>query len=450
MNPWLSRRVFLPALYRLKGMTTLKILAELDRSQWLAPEEVARRQWDALRRILRHAYERVPYYRRRFDECGVKPDDIKSLQDLVKIPVLTKDDLNEHLQDLVADGVDVSSLRTDATGGSTGEPTRFIHSPAFLYSAQAATLRNYRWCGQDVADRAAYIWGSAFDISRVDSWKGRLTAALCNQLWLPAFKLTRDQMSEWVEALTRFRPVTLTGYRSALQHFAEFLLEEDIKSVRPKAVISSAETLLPDDRGVMEKAFGCPVLNRYGGRELGDIAHECPEGRSLHINAENVFVECVDLDDGTHVPPGELGEILLTSLAEFAAPLIRYRVGDLGRPSDDVCRCGRGLPLLQSVEGRVHDLLRRPQGGYLPGEFFPHLFKECPGVRQFQVVQTALDHLRILIVPGPAFSNRDLDIARRHIRNEMGDAVNIEFVTVSEIPATRSGKHRFTICEIPQ
>ena len=449
MNSWLSRRVLLPLIYRMKGMTALRVLAALERSQWLTPEQVRDQQWTALKRVLRHAYEHVPHYRASFEELGVTPEDVRTPEDLLKVPTLSKDDLNTDRDGLVAEGIDPASLRAGATGGSTGEPTRFLHSRPFLYAAQAATLRSYRWCGQDVAGRAAYLWGSALDLSREASWKGRISSAVSNQLWLPAFRLTRANMLEYADAIARFRPVTLTGYCSALRAFAEFLLEEGIGTVSPKAVISSAETLFPEDREKMETAFGCSVLDRYGGRELGDIAHECLEGRSLHVNAENVYVECVDAERRAHVPPGEPGEIVLTSLTEFAAPFIRYRVGDLGRLSNDVCSCGRGLPLLESVEGRVHDLLHRPGGGYLPGEFFPHLFKECPGVRQFQVIQSAVTQLKINIVPGSKFSDRDLDIARAHIRGELGAEMEVQFHVAEEIEPTPSGKHRFTICEIP-
>jgi phenylacetate-CoA ligase len=291
------------------------------------------------------------------------------------------------------------------------------------------------------------LWGSAFDLSLYASLKGRLTNQVLNRHFLPAFELTEDRLVHYLDVIHRLRPRIITGYASALELLACYVVQSGapFQPQGLRAVLSTAETLHPEQRALMEGAFGCPVFDRYGSREVGCVAHECEQHR-LHVNVENLYVEVVQ--DGQLVPTGERGELALTTLNNYSFPFIRYLVGDAGQLSDEPCPCGRGLPTLHKLLGRVHDILVTPDGRFLPGEFFPHLFKEITGVERFQVIQKEIDRLLIHILPNDAYRLADTDFVLEKTRQVVGDQMQIEVKFLDELPTLPSGKLRFTVSEI--
>jgi phenylacetate-CoA ligase len=212
------------------------------------------------------------------------------------------------------------------------------------------------------------------------------------------------------------------------------------------AIIVSAETLYDEWRSVIEDCFKVPVYNRYGGRDIKFVAQECSRRKGLHINSENVFVEIVR--DGRPVSPGELGEIVITRLDNLAMPFIRYRSGDLGVMAKDTCDCGRSLPLLEKVEGRVQDAILTADGRNISGLFFAHMMKDCPEVKAFQVHQLSIDQLLIIVLlrDEQPFSSKER--IERIIRQYMGQNMEILFETRDAIPLTPSGKCRVTVSHL--
>jgi phenylacetate-CoA ligase len=448
MNPYLFRHLIYPAYELSTGRRVLPKWRELEKTQWLTPRELVEYQGSKLSAILQHAYQNVPFYRRRFEALGLTPGDIRSPSDLEKIPPLTKQDLSHNLTDLVATQFSSRQLHRNSTGGSTGEPTVFYNDQNDLDYRSAVVMRNYRWAGLELGQVHVLLWGSAFDLSISASLMGRLTNWLQNRHVLPAFEMSEAGLANFVKEILRLQPRLLTGYASALELLGRFILESH-KGFHPpglQAIVSSAETLYPHQREGIENAFGCRVFDRYGSREVGAIAHECERHR-MHINTENLYIEV--LQGGKPAPVGEYGELAITTLNNYGFPFIRYLIGDAGQLTDELCRCKRGLPLLNQLLGRVHDILVTPDGRFLPGEFFPHLFKEIPGVQGFQVIQKARDRLTIRILASPDYLPSSTDYLNQKTRQVMGENITITFEFVDELPLLPSGKLRFTISEVP-
>ena len=417
---------------------------ELEESQWLPPERVKELQWRKLQRLLQHAYEHVPFYRQKLKTAGVHPQDIRTPEAFSRLPILTKADINEHVEDLVADGFPRPRLIKTASGGSTGAPVHFYHDPDFIACYRAAKLRNFKWAGWQPGDAWARIWGSAFDVAPHERLLQRLADRAMRARFLLAFDLSEEAMSRFARSLQRFGPDLIEAYATPMYLFANYVSSHGIKGIRPRGIICSAEMLLEHHRRAIEEAFGCRVFNRYGGREMGDVSQECEMG-NMHINAESVYVEVVT--NGRMASPGETGEIILTALDLYSAPLLRYRVEDVGSLSDGACPCGRGLPLLSSLEGRVQGMIALPSGKYVSGVFFPHLFKDFDVV-QYQVIQESLEEVNIRLVAGPGLTEEDKGFILDTIRGYIGGELAVNVTLVDRIEAIPSGKFRFTISKV--
>ena len=395
MHPALVERVALPVLYR---RTWPRLRAEMGRLR--AAEErttgATRALWE--RRAIeaaRAAGVHSPWFRRSYRGHGA----IATLESFRRLPVVTKQDVREHVESMLRDGVDPAALQRGATGGSTGVPTPYYHDDAWWVRASAAALRADAWTGWRIGERHATLWGTPLRETRRARCARVLGERARNQLFLPGFDLSDAHVDENLDRIARARPRLVTGYASVLAAHARRVLERGLRLTPPRAVISAAETLRPATREDAERAFGAPVFDRYGCREIGIIAQECSEHAGLHVASEHVYVE-IDVD-GRPARPGETGRVLLTLLGAPAFPFVRYEVGDTAVAADDFapCACGLPFPRIARVEGRLLDVLRRADGSAVSGTFFPHLMKEFAWVRAFQVAQDALGAVEVRIVP---------------------------------------------------
>lgn len=440
--------VFQFGSFLISGGRFQRFLGDIMRTQWWDQERILDLQWKKFQRLLYHAYEFVPYYRERFNQLGITPHDIKSYDDLVLIPVLTKEDINHHRELLKAINYKKGELIEDHTGGSTGEPLTFYRDRRFTGVNYAHQIRNLTWCGWREGEALAYLWGSPIELAEQQRLLRKIRSYLCNEIWFDAFHLTEEDFRLIVKKLRALKPRVLSGYATPLRAFAKWIQQEGIELSIP-AVVSTAELLDIETRRLLEATFQCEVFNRFGCREVGNSAHECGAHNGLHINAEHVLVECVD-QEGRHVEYGKPGEILYTNLDNFAFPLIRYKVGDIGVLSNKICPCGRGLPMLEVVRGRVSDIIRTPSGVMVHGEFFSHLFYGVEGIKQFQVHQRKLSaiEIRLVMEEGRTISREwEMMIAQR-IRDFVRDDLDISFSVVPEIPRLPSGKYRFVVSDL--
>src|SRR3990172_1051049 len=413
-------------------------------------EEIEKLRWSLLSRLLRHAEEHVPYYRQLFQKLSIRAADISTAEQFARLPLLTKTDIQEQLDSLVAENYDRKTLIRAATGGSTGAPVPFFHDREYERQNNALILRNQLWTGWNYGEPIVKVWGAAFDIQPQEQVKEKLTNILKNEITLPAFEMTRESQREWLEQISRIQPSLIIGYTNLLAKLAEFnqqnrIIEDDLGV---KAVVCSAETLFPWQRELLQQTFGGRVFNRYGTRELSTVAHECPAGK-LHIREDWLYVEIVD-DQGLPAPPGQMGQVVLTSLFNLGMPFIRYAIQDVSAfaPADEPCSCGRTFGALSQIEGRIGDLIALPKGGHLSGLFFPHLFKEYD-IRNFQVIQPAIDRLEIYIVKGEYFGAEASERIRRTI-SQHAPGIQLAFHFVAEISPTASGKHRHTVSHVTE
>jgi phenylacetate-CoA ligase len=445
----LTRHVFRPVDQWREGKATDRILHGLEASERESPGAIARHQLTRLQALCAHAYDNVPFYRRRFEECGITPADIRSLDDLQRIPPLTKDDLRTSRADLVATNFAAHELHSAATGGSTGEWTPFVRDNRCLDRKKALELRFDRWAGWEVGERIAYVWTAVQDFSGRPTLKARLRNALVDRrLMVYAGHLNEAAMADVLGSLRAFRPALIRAFPNPLSTIAEFAKATGVQGVRPKGIITVGEPIMDHQRSLIEEVFGCEVFNCYVSRECGNMAAECQSHVGLHVNAESLIMEFVD--GGKPVAPGEAGEILITDLENRGMPFIRYRIGDMGVPTAEPCPCGRTLPLMGVQAGRVSDFVVSPHDGTrVFGVTLCHyLIAEGPAVGQLQIVQESRDELLVRIsktVPGfETHFPRYREVLDRLFHGKM----KIRFEVVDEIEHEKSGKYRFCINKV--
>lgn len=434
------------ALYRMQerllGRPTFRRLGELDQAQWRSPDELRSRQNAHLRALLLHARAHVPFHRRSLEDAGADPARDDPIDVLARIPTVTRDDVHEHLADML--WVDApGGLRASSTGGSTGQPLQFFIDREREACDQAARALTRSWYGVRVGEPELWLWGSPIETGRLDRCRKLRDRAL-NQRLVRAFDLSRWTMREYHMQLSRIRPTCIVGYPSTLARWAEFLRSEAISiGVRPacKAVFVTGEVCDDRQRALIGDFFASPVADGYGSREAGFIAHECPAGRR-HVISEHVLVETLDEQNRT-TPLGVAGEVAITHLCGRGMPLIRYRTGDIATLLAGRCACGRGFPLMSPVTGRRTDLIRLPDGTEMHGLSVIYPLRELPALAEYQVVQQADLSLDVAVVARPMSDPTLLchDIRQRLDRTLRGQAA-VRVKAVSHIARAGSGKHR--------
>lgn len=435
--------------------STMANLRELKSCQWHSPDEARRDQRRRLTDLLRHAADNTDYYGRILRNCEVIDDTGNiDLEQFDSIPLLDKELLSEHFDELQSADLAERSWSENTSGGSTGEPARFLQDDRYYDWGRAVKILYDGWTGYRIADPRVTLWGAERDIldGRRDI-KKRMRDWLTNTLLLNSFKMGPDRMRRFCQQIDEFKPVQILAYAESIFELSRFAKHNGIELRHsPRGILSSAGTLHPHMRDVIEEVFDTPVFDRYGSREAGDIACECAAHEGLHVCMPTHYVELLD-DDGNPVEPGEIGEVVVTVLQNYAMPLIRYRIGDTAIWADHDCNCGRSWPLLEKVVGRVTDNFVTADGELIHGEFFTHLFYFRDWVDKFQVVQQAPRHIDIFVVsasnqPGDGVVLADRKEITDQIRTVMDEKTKVDFNFVDEIEPTPSGKHRFTISRV--
>jgi phenylacetate-CoA ligase len=422
----------------------------LRKTQWLTPPEMRELQDEKLRRLVRHGYRHVPYYRGRMQDLKLRPEDIRGQGDLHKLPFLTKADVRKHLYfDILSENHSKRDVLQVATSGSTGEPFIVYADRAQLEFRWAATLRSQEWTGYEFGDRCVRLWHQTLGMDKTQIVKEKLDAAFTRRKFIPVFEMSEDKLEAMAREIAEWNPVLMDGYAEALDFLAHYLKSRSDLPVRPKALMSSAQTLPESSRKLIEEAFGCRVFDKYGAREFSGIAYECEAHKGHHVVGEGFIVEI--LRDGMPVKPGEMGEIVITDLNNYCLPFIRYRLGDLGVAVDPnfACPCGRGLPLVGNIEGRVQSIIQGTRGQFLPGSFFAHYLKEFDhAIQRFQVVQEREGAITFQVVRGGRFSDDVLEEVLATFRQHLGDDMAIEVQFVDNIEMVRTGKRLASVSRL--
>lgn len=424
---------------------------ELKQSQWLSGAKMKELQEIKLRKLITHAYKHVPFYRQKFDEAGIKPGDIRTIEDLQKLPMLSKSDVRENIYfDLLSDNHRKDRILKIQTSGSTGEPFVCFADQHQLEIRWAATQRSLEWTGFRFGDRQARLWHQTLGMSWLQVMRERIDAWFNRRLFIPAYELSDKNLKRFVAAIRKHKPVLIDGYAESFNFLAHYIKQHGLEGVNPKGLVSSAQALPEQSREIIERAFKCGVFDKYGSREFSGIAYECEAHQGHHVVAESYIVEI--MKDGRPAKPGEVGEVIITDLNNFCLPMIRYRVGDLAEAMDDsqTCPCGRGLPRVGRIEGRVQAIIVGANGNFVPGTFFAHLFKDYDHIiRQYQVVQDEVAAITLKLIKAPGFDAATFEEVLSLLRKFLGDETRINVDFVDHIPMVRTGKQQGSISKVP-
>ena len=401
-------------------------------------------QANYLKKILLHAYHNVPFYTQRLKKAGVVNDSNVDINEFSRIRLLTKDDIRKHGKELVSKDIGVRKWYYNSSGGSTGEPVRFIQD--YLFGKwYRATLQHYynNVIGIDeLAVKKVMLSGSLKDIfegtiglrAKIENW-------LSNTKFLNSFTMTENDMERYVKIINSYKPDLIRGYASSLYEICKFIEKKRITVHQPKVVISISEKLRREMREKIETAFGAKVYDFYGSREVHSIAGECNAGL-LHIFMFNNYVEV--LNEHNHsVKEGEMGKIVVTTLHNYSMPLIRYEIGDTAILGPKRCKCCNPLLTLKEVTGRITDHFIKEDGTIICGEYFTLLFNLKDWIKSFQIIQEDYRKIRILVTLQGNINHAEKREIENKIKLVMGKNCNIIWEFVEEIPKTQSGKYLY-------
>lgn len=410
-------------------------LATLREREWQRGKAMAQTQLAALNGVLRHARATVPFYRDRLPN-----GDLQELDAIATLPILTKAEVRRAERTLVSRSAGTRRLLEIHTGGTTGTPLTIFCDRATLRRNYAFFVRFQESAGIASGSAVATFAGRTIvppDQQCPPFWRRNFAG---NALLCSSYHISPDTLPAYAEALARFQPSWLDSYPSSLAPIARYLLSGTTTRVRPQAIITSSETLLPEMRQLLTEAFQCPVFDHYGAAEMTAFITQCRMG-AYHANPEYGVVEI--LRDGVPVRPGETGEIVATGFINPVMPFIRYATGDLAVRGEGPCPCGRASPILERIVGRMDDVLITPEGRSI-GRLDP-IFKAVSSLVETRIVQDARDHVRVEMVSEGDIAPAACATLLTELQHRLGPSMRIDLVRVPRLPREASGKVRAVV-----
>jgi phenylacetate-CoA ligase len=452
MTNKMLHKVTFKAGHWLKRPGVIRHYNNFQKNQWQSFEWLKNQQENQLRELINFAYGNVAYYTKLFDQLGTKPEDIATIEDLEKLPILTKQTIKENWPDFVPRNITRLNYMTSSTSGSTGNTLQYRVS-AEAHERDTATLYcGWGYGGYQLGDKVAVIAGSSLIPTTKSTMRRKVQDFFLNFRHYSSFEMSQENLFKYFNDINRWKPSFLRGYASSLYLFARFIQDNDLRlAFQPKAAFTTSEKLFDKQREVIEEVLGTRVFDNYGLADGGLSAFECSEHRGMHISMENAIMEIVDDEDKQIID--KEGKILATSLYNYALPFIRYDTGDLGSMSESVCTCGRKTPLLKAISGRIREFISTPSGLKIHGGFFSQIFRAVKNVSQFQLVQQKPDEIIIRIVPDNWQVRDEIDI--KGIKNiiaikDSSLRVSIQIVTEEKLEYTKAGKYKFIINKLEQ
>ena len=424
----------------------------LKKTEKFTKSELIKLQEHKMKNLLIHAYNNVPYYHDLLNKNKLKPKDFQSLSDLQKIPILTKEIIQNKSEQLIINAKNRKHYKyqTAQTGGSTGKPLTFHRDLNDNYISWAAYLRAMQWIDYNWGDRTYKLWGAPVINESTKKSIGKkieenIIKNVRNEIIIDAFKLNDSDLKQFTNQLLCDKNYYIRGYVNAINQFADYLKNKNIL-LKPKGVITTAEMLLPTIKKNIIESFSCDVFDNYGCGETLSLAYECKQHNGLHVNDEHVILEFVK--DLTNPMSSEKGEIVITNLDNFYMPFIRYANGDTGSKQISSCTCGLAHSKIASIQGRTSDLIKGLNGNMVHGEFFTHLLEETGfaqkyGIKDFEVVQETITILQWKIVANTRMGYEEIMLINNKVKEYLGNMEN-KFEYVNNIALTKSGKRRFT------
>jgi phenylacetate-CoA ligase len=439
------------AKYRVMNQNFFRQIKIVEKNLSLSKDALEALQFRKIKDLLIFAYANCPFYMEKYREAGVNPHEISNLKDFEEIPVITKEDIRQNIDTMIPGDVEPIDMERVNTGGTTGTPLTVFRDKRKSDLMNALFLRTIRAWGCDVGSKIVWLWGLPKSLAvRYDFLQQSRVRTFCrNVAWFDVFDMTKERMVLFTNFLRKFKPSLIIGYVSALSEYAEFLKRHDLHVPSPKAVCLTAEPSSDAQREEIENVFKTRSYDEYGSTEVLRIAAECRHRAGLHVHGDYRYVEITN-SEYKSAAKGEYGCVVVTDLENKVMPLIRYVNGDVASWRQNGCSCGAKFPLMSAVAGRTYDMIKLSNGKMIYGHMFSKvLFNHTSEIRQFQVRQTAIDEVRICIVPGAIVDQRKLESIISCELNKYTDGLmHYSFEIVREIGREKSGKLRYVKCEI--
>ena len=421
---------------------------EYKKIQFLSENELRNFQQKRFEELLTHCKKNVSYYREfldTYDEKSFKKFDIKSL------PILTKDILRNKFNELKSDDLHSRDWMINSSGGSTGEPVKIVQDTYYSYHSEARKNICFQWAGLETGDNLIKLWGSERDILGTNRLLDKIKNFLKNEIILNAFILSHPIMRKFIKIFNSSKPSVILAYVNAIYELSNFAKNENIKVSHQKSIISTSGVLYPFLRKEIEIIFGCKVYDQYGSREVSCIASECEYHNGLHISEETIILEIVD-ENGNECPVGVEGDVLVTSLVNYAMPIMRYKIGDRAIMERGFCKCGRFHKRLKNVVGRSMDNFKLRDGTIIPSEYFIHFIGVVLNrgiLKKIQIIQKSYDVIDLHVVySNEEILSEDIQNIIRAVKKVMGENCTVNIHEKENIAPNSSGKYRYTICEL--
>lgn len=433
----------------------LALQFQLEQSQWWTLEQIQHHQLKQAQSLLAHATTTVPHYKQTIPQNLI--DSIENLDWALwqSIPILERKDVQEHSDNLISKSIPQSHLPVGAgmTSGSTGRPIRLMHTKITSMMWDAFTLRSHLWYRRNLSKKRAAIRYFENNVATAPLGAKQLGWGGASDMFLPHGEVVglnvSASISEQVNWLFKEQPDYLVSYPSNLAAIATLCIKENISLPSLKELATIGELLSIEQRNICREAFGLEIIDTYSAEEVGYIAMQCPSNRHLHVQSENVLLEVIDAD-GKPCKPGEVGQVVITTLHNFAKPLIRYAIGDYAEVGE-LCKCGRGLPVLTKVMGRTRNMFVKPDGSYFWPSFpkiNPEFYAQMPKVRQYQYVQKAVDWIEIRIAVSARYSEVIEQAFVEAVRTEFRYPYKVTFLYLNEIAHSKYQKYEEFLSEI--
>ena len=473
MYSWLIRQLAMPAVCRLTHSRFWDLYRRMLKLEQSPREQLRALQWSKFKRLLDHAHERVPMHRQRMEAQGLTPGDIDQFDDLAKIPITTKKEIQRHFPDRVTDE---QSDRTEwqyvSTRG-TADRLMAIHDFAKRDTVRATAVRamhlsgDYRLgkkmveippnicnivCG-DEGEELEGVLPYAWQMTRSRQWGDRKAIGslrgLIERGWIyrkrtyPPFgtagsTLPEEQLADYAHRLRRDRPYALKALPTYLFELAQYVQATGQPPLPVQVAKPMGSSASPHMQKIIEAGFEGSYREDYGSAEFGDMACDCQQRDGLHVFMDQFLIEVVR--QGRAAGDGELGTILVTDLGNFAMPFIRYRIGDVGRLIHEQCPCGRTAPKLV-VEGRLEDTIVTSKGKVITNDRFMDFFYQRPEISEFQLVEKQVGRMDLIVVSRNG--NPPSEALAQDLRAFLDDDVQVDVYPAKTIQPENSGKFRF-------
>ena len=447
----LRRNILLPIYWKyVKQWRVIEYYNKLKEYQWNTVEENQEIQQKKLYKLIKYTDQNIPYYKKMIKEHNIQFSEDTVFKDIKKFPILTKDIIRNNFDELYK--FRDNTYYTNSSGGSTGEPVILYQDRNQLEWEIATKILFDEWAGRKIGEPMVKLWGSLGDTLRGgQSFKGYLRQKFYGATILNSNRMTDKNMYEFVQKINQVKPGLILTYTSSIDTLARFIQKNNLSIHSPHAIMTTAGVLYPEIQKRIEKVFRATIFNRYGSREVGDIACNCEKSSGLHLLPNIHYLEVVD-NDGKEVAFGQTGNIIITLLTNYTMPLIRYKIGDRGILSDMNRQCEHGFPLLEKINGRIKSVFINKFGDYIDDDLFFALFRLKENIKKFQIIQETVEYIIINLVLIDKTKLKDVDKEFREIsqkiRKVMGEETKIKYNIVDEIKPSPSGKYMYSFSRV--